>query len=270
MADIQTFADIQSWGIGEQLLSPLFSENRLRPQRIATFGEVTSKHGVDIEAVDDCKPHWASKASMRIDGAPVEFVQDFNWKRTRVAKSIGVVSFPSANLKGTLISGGLFFKSQFRKEIDWIGMFADWCSVLSPYGAILHPAIDLDRPERTDKDVREYSVDEEIAQNAWSRFATGTFHCEFRVGELNSLVSGLTNMGWATLFGKNFVEEVDEAAIVAAGFPIQRIGDAYLVLVTDDINDVVNDFAMFSRRRAELKSLFKDGLFLINEEPIVA
>ena len=72
-----------------------------------------------------------------------------------------------------------------------------------------------------------------------------------------------------TFYGDKFAKEVDEKSIAAAGFPIQKIGNGYLVQVTENINDVVNDFPMFSKRRAELKSLFRDGLFLIKDEPIV-
>lgn len=266
IANIETHKDIQSWEVGEPLLRSVFSVEKLRPQRAATFGEVTAKHGFDVETLSDCQPHWATKATMQINGAQVEFFQGFNWKRTKVAKSLGSIRFPDTNLKGTPISGGLLFASQFNPDIDWIGIFSAWCSLLSPYGAILHPAINLDQPPRSGRDVREYSHDEEIAQSAWSRFSSGIFHTEFRAGELNSLVSGFTNLGWASFFGGEFGAEVDEAKISAAGFPVRKVGDGYLVQVTENINDVINDFALFSKRRAELKSLFRDGLFLIKDE----
>lgn len=267
IANIQTLKDIQSWEVGEPLLRSVFSVEKLKPQRAATFGEVTARHGFDVETVSDCRPHWAAKATMKMNGAQIETLEDFNWKRTRVAKSQGMVTFPRTNMKGTRLSGGLFFESQFKADIDWIGIFSAWCSVLSPYGAILHPAINLEQPARGGRDVREYSSDDEIAQNAWSRFSSGIFHSEFRAGELNSLVSGLTNLGWASFFGGEFGAEVDEAKISAAGFPVRKVGDGYLVQVTENINDVINDFALFSKRRAELKSLFRDGLFLIKDEP---
>lgn len=270
IANVQTFSDIQAWGVGEQVLVPVFALDKLKPQRAATFGEVTAKRGFDVDALEDCQSHWASKATMRLNGAQTEFFEDFNWKRTKVVKSQGMVTFPSTNTKGTRLSGGLYFESQFRKEIDWRNLFEVWCLALSPYCALLHPSINLDQPAHNDRDLRDYSFDEEVARNAWSRFSSGAFHCEFRAGELNSLISGFTNLGWATFFGAKFVHEVDAAAISAAGFPIEKIGEGYLVQVTEDINDVVNDFAMFSDRRAELKSLFRDDLFLIKNEPEIA
>lgn len=262
IANIQTIKDIQSWDIGVQLLRSVFAIDRLKPQRAATFGEVTAKHGFHVEAVEDCQSHWAARAKLHVNGEQREVFEDFNWKRTLVPKSQGMVTFPSTNMKGARLSGGLFFESQFKNEIDWIGIFSAWCSILSPYGAILHPAIHLERSARSEP---ERSLNDEIIQNARSRFSTGTFHCEFRAGELNSLITGLTNLGWASFFGGDFVKEVDEALISDAGFPIQRIGDGYLIQVTNDINDVINDFTMFSRRRSELKLLFRDDLFLIKD-----
>lgn len=270
LANIQTFKDIQSWEIGERVLTRVFSVEKLKPQRVATFGEVTVKHGFDVESIEDCRLHWASKASMRGEGVLTELLEDFNWKRTKVAKSQGMVTFPKKDMRGTQLSGGLFFEAQFRKDIDWGGIFAAWCGILTPYGAILHPTINLDRPIPSGRDVREFSLDEEITDKAWSQFSSGIFHSEFRAGELNSLVSGLTNLGWASFFGGKLASEVDVDAISTAGFPIQKIGEGYLIQVTDDINDLLNDFAMFSERRAELKSLFREGLFLIKDEPIVS
>lgn len=70
-------------------------------------------------------------------------------------------------------------------------------------------------------------------------------------------------------FGGDFSKEVDENAVSAAGFLIETIGNGYWVQVTENINDVIHDFAMFSKRRAELKSLFRDDLFIIKDEPEV-
>ncbi|MGU3400493.1 hypothetical protein ACLBWS_12245 [Brucellaceae bacterium D45D] len=266
--NIQTNVDLSSWKKGKELLSGIFSDAKLTPQRVATFGEVTVKHGFDVSDIQMCEKHWASKGSMRVSGVLCEFTQDFHWKRTKVAKSQGVVTFPSVNLKGKKIPGRLLLQSQYRKEVDWISLFKGWCETAQAYAGILHPLISQEGPQKSDHDVRDNSFAESVQQQAWSRFLGGELCSEFRAGELNSLVSGLTNLGWATWFGGDLANEVDQRSIAAAGFPIYRLDSGYLIQVTDDINDVVNDFAMFSKRRAELKSLFKSKLFLIKDEPV--
>ncbi|WP_107497091.1 hypothetical protein [Thalassobius sp. I31.1] len=269
LMNIQTYSDLHAWEIGEELLTPLFLTEKLKPQKVATFGEVTAKHGFAVESLVDCKPYWGTTATMRVAGTKREIFEDFNWKRNRVAKSQGMVTFPSNNMKGTRLSGGLFFEAKFKRDIDWIRLFKTSCQVVSSYAGVLHVVTQHDRPKRIDRTLRELTDQEEITEAAWSRFAGGSFFCEFRAGELNSLVSGLTNLGWASWFGGELAKEVDEAAISDAGFPIEKVGDSYLIQVTESIDDVINDFPMFSRRRMELKSLFRNDLFLIKDEPVL-
>lgn len=58
---IQTISEISSWEAGRRILDPLFSEEKLKPQRIATFGEVMSKTGLNVETLEDCEAHWAMR-----------------------------------------------------------------------------------------------------------------------------------------------------------------------------------------------------------------
>ncbi|MGY5810865.1 hypothetical protein ACXHXG_24605 [Rhizobium sp. LEGMi198b] len=264
---VQTREDLVPWEVGKKILSMLFSETKLIPERVATFGEVTKSHGLNIVDIEDCRALWASKAMMRAGGSQYEVIEDFHWKRDKVAKSQGAVTFTSINAKGVKRPGSIFFQSQYRREIDWILLFLAWCETVSPFAAVLHPFIAEDGPRKGNTNIREYSYKEEISHQAWSRFLSGEFHCEFRAGEMNSLVSGLTNLGWASWFGEEYAKEVDQQAISSAGFPVFKIGCGYLVQLTSHPNDVIGDYPAFSRLRAHLKSLFRPGLFLIEDEP---
>lgn len=190
--NIQTNADLSSWETGRELLRGVFSNAKLTPQRVATFGEVTAKHGFDVADIEACEKHWAVKGSMRVDGALRELTQDFHWKRTKVAKSQGHVTFSSVNMKGRKIPGRVFFQSQYRKEIDWLTLFKGWCVTAQGYAGVLHPLISQDGPQKSGRDVRDFGFEESVQQQAWSRFLGGELHSEFRAGELNSLVSNQT------------------------------------------------------------------------------
>lgn len=72
----------------------------------------------------------------------------------------------------------------------------------------------------------------------------------------------MPNIGWATFYGDEFAEEVNVERIAASGFPIEKLNTGYLVRVTENIQDVASDFSLFSTRRAELKSLFRENFFL--------
>lgn len=73
-------------------------------------------------------------------------------------------------------------------------------------------------------------------------------------------------MGWAMAYGPGYAAEVDTARIRARGFPVDEIDGVSIIRVTDKLSDVVEDFEYFSRRRVELKSLFRPSLFWITEE----
>jgi hypothetical protein len=74
---------------------------------------------------------------------------------------------------------------------------------------------------------------------------------------------GIPEMGWAMAYGLDYAGEADVARIADSGFKVTTIGDSQLVQVTDNLADVVDDYAFFSRRRAELKSMFRPDLFRI-------
>jgi hypothetical protein len=80
---------------------------------------------------------------------------------------------------------------------------------------------------------------------------------------------GAPNVGWAMAYGAEYLPEVDVSRIKAAGFPVDKRDSFVVVRVTENLSDVVDDFPHFSRRRAELKSLFRPDLFWIKDEPLL-
>lgn len=89
----------------------------------------------------------------------------------------------------------------------------------------------------------------------------------FQIGSFNaSLRPEVPDMGWAMYFGDEFSESFEVDRVAASGFRVERFSNGDLVTVVESIEEVVNDFSRFSRRRAELKSMFPDGFFLVNSE----
>lgn len=261
-----TTNDLSDWSVGKEILSNVFNEPKLTPQRIATFGEVTGKHGIDVADLSDCQKYWANIGTSTFNGVSDSFLLDFHWKRKGTIKSQGSVVFP--HIRGnTSTASRISFDSKFRKDVDWLTLFQTWVEVTSPITAVFHPFIGEDRPAKINKNLLEYSFKEDILEEAWSRFLTGEVYTKFRAGELNSLVSGLTNLGWATYLGGEFAQEVDEQVILSAGFKLTKIGAGYMIQVTETLNDIVGEYSRFSAERSRLKTLFRPGLFLIDDEP---
>ena len=265
---IKTQKDLTSWEVGERLLSAVLSDPKLAPQRVASFTEVSSRNGSDVGALADCRAHWALKATIEAKGAKSEFTQDFHWLRERGAESQGAITFASATRpRGLPQFSRIKLWAQYRPEVDWAGLFRDWCLQTQPYAAILHPLVLLDGPNAGAPRNEVWRGVDDLHQQAWSHYLGGSFFTEFRAGDLNSQYSGLTNPGWASWFGGPYAQEVDIAALRSAGFPVEEIGSGYLVQLTEQLGEVASDFELFSRRRAALKELFRPKLFMIEGEP---
>lgn len=254
---IQTFADIASWQTGQGLLAPLFASDALRPDKAAMGGEVTARYGVAVQTLADCEPLWGRTAQLRAGGFSSSFAASFSWRSKSKAK--GHVSFPFRNHRDQPLPGWLVFETRPSPAVDWLALFSDWCAALSPFAAMLHPAIHLER-SRAKPPVT--TLAEEVSAAAQAQFQAGTPWCKLTAGPLNSTFSGVTNLGWASYLGGHLAPEVDEAAIRRAGFDVHRQGDGWLIWVTPKITDVAADFAGFEDRRRTLRSRFRHGLFL--------
>lgn len=265
---MKTQKNLTSWELGERLLSAIFAEPKLVPERIATFSEVSRTNGCAVHGLAQCRAHWAAKGTMRVSGAQSEFIQDFHWVRRKIAKSQGAITFTSpARTRGLGRFSSIMLWAQYRSEIDWAGLFRTWCEQTQPYAAMLHPMCASDGPGRNKPRETRFDGLNEEQSSAWQRYLGGGFYTEFRAGELNSLHSGLTNPGWASWFGGDYAKAVDLDKLRAAGFPTFNLGTGYLVQMTETIEEVAGDLATFSRRRAALKGLFRPGLFMIESEP---
>lgn len=132
----------------------------------------------------------------------------------------------------------MHLNSAYSDKIDWYNLFKVWCEIFPPQLGMLH-----------------YFTAPELQPNM--------VNDSFQIGSFNAaLKPDVPNAGWAMFYGNEFAESVDADRITNAGFPIEKIGDGYLVRVTENIQDIVTDFRMFAHRRTELKSLFPEGFFL--------
>ncbi|OYU18356.1 MAG: hypothetical protein CFE34_10915 [Rhodobacteraceae bacterium PARR1] len=255
---LQTFADITSWQTGQRLLAPLFASDALRPDKAATMGEVTARHGVVVQMLADCEPLWGRAAQLRAGNVSHSFAAPFSWRSK--GKSKGHVSFPSTDHRGKPVPGWLVFEARPSPGTDWLALFSDWCAALAPFAAMLHPAIHLEGSKGKSPVI---TLADEISAATEAQFQAGTPWCKLTAGPLNSTFSGLTNLAWANYLGGSFAPEVDEAAIRRAGFDVDRQGNGCLIRVTPRITDVAADFASFEDRRSALRSCFREGLFLV-------
>ncbi|MDE3811265.1 hypothetical protein I7I49_13380 [Sinorhizobium meliloti] len=227
------------WSVGRRVLRA-FEEagHQFVPE---TLYQWEDKIGI-YKSVEQAKPYWAQVAQMRTNGSLLEFPIGLRWKRSRSVKYEAEVSHTGRNSQGNIIEGRLNIYADANGKADWRTLGTRLSEAINSNVAMMHCFASLDN----------------------QACRSGTPESDFRSFVV---VNGqIPNIGWGMFFGGDFSKEVDQNAVSAAGFPIETIGNGYWVQVTEDINDVVHDFAMFSKRRAELKSLFREDLFLIKGE----
>ncbi|WP_343575836.1 hypothetical protein [Pseudomonas sp.] len=233
---IRTKIETIDWDFGSQLLESLYlNDGLLAPELIS--------HNVDkvdgpFKGRSQAEVFWAEKTSIRANGSLSDFFLDFAWRRKRSVKSSGNVVHTFRNVRNQIVPGSVRLNSGYSEKVEWYQLFKVWCEIFPPQIGMLH-----------------YFTEPELGAHE--------IHGSFQIGSFKAaLRPEVSNAGWAMFYGNEFSEKVDAERIASAGFPIEKIGDGYLVRVTSDIQDVVADFRVFEQRRAELKSLFPEGFFL--------
>ena len=244
LISIQTTGDTTTPTFGRSFVQSLFDEDsRLIPEWLS----LTENYKDPFRGIDDFLANWwALPVSVTFDGkAMPDRVEGTSWKRKSNLASRGMVNHGLVDMRNYKHTGNIWFESRWAVDVDFNHLFDVWLRMSKPELAIFHL---FTEPELHWQD--------ESADKS------------FRVGTLGGVANlGHPNIGWAMAFGKGYSHEVDVSRIKEAGFPVEEIGDTIVVRVTASIADVVNNFEFFSRRRAELKSIFRPGMFRIPREP---
>ncbi len=240
---IRTKSETIGWSAGEKLIDSLsLNGGLLLPEQVSHNEDKFTEPFVGKPA---CESLWASKAPIRVNGALSDFYQDFAWRRKKAVKSSGSVVHTFRNIRGQVVPGSVCLNSAYSEKTDWYSLFKTWCEIFPPQLGMLHlfTTPELSPSEKNDS---------------------------FQIGSFNAaLKPEVPNIGWAMFYGNEFAEEADADRIAASGFPVEKLSSGYLVRVTKNLQDVANDFPLFSKRRAELKSLFREDFFLIKNEPSI-
>ncbi|WP_046384109.1 hypothetical protein [Pseudomonas veronii] len=241
---IRTKVDTFEWKFGKDFIASLYEWGGLiLPEQISHNADKF----VDLfVGGDECKDYWGAEGEIRVNGSMSRFHEDFAWRRKKTIKSTGYIRHKTQNIRSQLVPGSINFRSACSDKVDWYLLFKKWCEIFSPQLGCLHQFAGLELDPRHKND-------------------------SFQIGSFNSaLKPDVPNIGWAMFYGDEFAEAVDADQIAAAGFPIEKIDNGYLVRVTENFQDVLDNFPVFSRRRAELKALFREEFFLIQHEPLVS
>jgi len=245
LISIEATSETEAQAFGRPLIQTLCDEDpRLVPELVST----TDRYKEPFLGIDKFMSEWWAKPiDMYIDQELVgRRFQGPSWKRKSTVANRGMVrhGILDANRKRTKSS--IWFESRWIEDISFNHLFNVWVEHSSPEIGLLHLF--------TEREVGSLQTED----GSW--FQTGSFGGPAK--------PGIPNIGWAMAYGGDYAKEVDVARIKAAGFPVFECHGAMIVQVTENLSDVVDKFAHFSRRRAELKAMFRPELFWIKDEPL--
>lgn len=236
---IRTRVDTTDLERGRALVA-LLDSHGLSPEQVSFNPD---KFKDDFLGDESLQRWWAAMATIKSQGYSFEAPMPFAWRRKRVVKSSGYVRHRIYNRAGKLNPGSISMSSPWSSRIDWKMLFSELARIFPPQIGMLHL----------------FSSRELGRRGAWSSFETGSFGA--------ALAPEVHNLAWATYFGDEFAQEGDQDAMKRAGFIIDEYTNGYLVQVTASLEDLDRSFNPFSAKRAELKTLYRHGLFSIQDEP---
>lgn len=244
MIAINTYAETESETFGRSFIRSLCDEDpRLIPERLST----TESYKDPFLGIDDFVANWwAMPVKTTVDGqARPDSFDGAAWIRRSSLVSRGYIDHGLIDMKYHKYPSRLWYECRWANDLDFNHLFESWVQLSHADVGMLHLF--------TEPELQWQDCDADMS---------------FMLGSFGGLAKpGIANIGWAMAYGKGHVHEVDVERVKAASFPVVEIDGVVVVRVTESLADVVNDFDRFSRRRAELKTLFRPDLFWITEEP---
>jgi hypothetical protein len=243
LISIETHAQTETTTFGERLVENLCENGSLVPEFVSTSETFKDR----FESKEQFLRNWWAIPRKQVDGEGLAFGEAFigpMWKRKSALASRGAIEHGSVGIRGHKSPSSIWFESRWSRHVDFDRLFSEWTELSRPEIGMLHL---FTEPELQTK------------SEAARSFELGLFG--------GPMKPGLPNLGWAMAFGKSFAADVDALRIKDAGFSVLEHDGVTMVSVTDNLSDVIDNFAHFSQRRAKLKSLFRPGLFRIIEEP---
>lgn len=186
---------------------------------------------------------WAAMAVLTSRGRTYKSPMSFAWRRKRAVKASGYVTHTIYNDTGQRVPGDVSITAPWDSRVDWRAVFRGLVNIFPPQIAMLHL----------------FTGSEIGRAGPWSSFESGSFGA--------ALDPHPPNIAWSMFFGEKFAKEGNRDQIRDAGFKLDELLDGYLFEVTDELEDIDRDFEHFSRRRAILRTLYRPGMYRIDEEP---
>jgi hypothetical protein len=236
---IATTKDTSDWSHGQRFFDTLIGiDVRLTPQEIGLPDNRKA-----YKTVESFKPEWGRRVMLKGPLGPAEVLWPVDWQRNTAPRYRGRVDFADRMNNGRWMHATILISSVFDGKVDWLALFRAICELTDAIGGVMYL---ITPPEES---LKTPGI---------------SYYCLPIGGTIKD--KQLPNIGWATFFGSLFKGEVDADLLRSHGFHVEELAAGYLVLMSETITDVRDNFMTFSKRRAELKKYFRPNLFKITRE----
>jgi hypothetical protein len=235
---IRTRASTTDAAVGRSLVDVLSAEG-MAPQQVSHNPDKINEEFND----GSLAAFWAEMATFKSMGRSRQSALTFAWRRKTVVKSSGYVRHGITNDAGTALPATVVIAAPWNKSVNWTRLFRSLLEIFPAQLGMLHL----------------FTAPEIGKGGAWA---------SFEAGSLGPYLSPqLPNLAWASYFGDEFAAEGNRQQLLGAGYDLEEYPNGYMVRVTPELQSLEANFEDFSRRRAELKSMYRAGLFSISDEP---
>lgn len=224
------------------------ADKRLTPEEVGSSQAKGEKR--NFEGVESIREYWGKTSPIPTPSGTVHEPNPFMLFRESKLKYWSSTFFSSNNVPGGLFMGAINLSSEFDRSVNWLDLLKEICRLQEATCGVLHL---LTEPETKDA----------------NPILLGSSRYYSPLGG-HTLERGIPNIAWATYLGRSYAKDVDATLLSDNGYHVEEFLDGYLILMSNEIADVLNDFSTFSRRRVALKKLFREDFFTIRNEPDLA
>ncbi|NBB81645.1 MAG: hypothetical protein GVY36_19755 [Verrucomicrobia bacterium] len=254
---LTTYSDLNADRFGADLFSAIGEvEPRLLPQKAGWLGTLSR----DVKTSEDFASLWREDrqiyTSERRGGTrrTTGGIMGVEWARRSAIKNKGKIVHRGVHYSNQ--AEALVLHAEWRERVDWLKLFQQLCLLTRAAHGMMHLFTPEEIAELDPDDRSLYRREGFHGQNAFT-YSIDSYGTRRKLGpgDPNMRVfRQVPDLTWATWLGTNFNEQYDLVSLKSTVANATETKDGFLFTVTDQLGDVLRNFATFQRRRELVKA----------------
>lgn len=262
---LTTFHNLNSVGFGAGLYSLISQiEPRLLPQKAGWLGALSA----NVASVEDFTAIWRNDREIytsqgrRAKRESTGINMGVEWARRSAIKNNGKIIHRGITFSNQ--AEALVLHSEWRARVDWLELFRQLCLLTKAAHGMLHLYCQ-DEIAGFGPDERSLYLREGIHGQGAFIYSIDPYGIRRPPGPGDpnlQIFRQLPELTWATWLGSNFDGQYDRRSLKDMVVNTAETQDGFLFTITDQLGDVMDDFASFRSLRDNIKaSRFPETFF---------